>query len=278
MTRIALLLMAGLCACGGPDLTNSDNYPMEVTRYVDENGVEYTEYKQLPFDYDLYGQAEQALLSPPPNRYGIDSAISGSSNDTRCISGGHTSGSAYCQVTGTKHINWSTVAVDHSHDSTFGVDVPNYVRLGLTQMAQDSLNSGFTLDRDNPNRSIDGTVSWATCTSGFLCTNWVQGPITLAGGQRVGLSAGGFTIKIDPNGLVSAIGTDRGTQADHTQKALSIMNLVAHEAGHSEGFGHVPTAESGVDVMNLQNSGTNQAQKHLSTTEKNQLTAWIATF
>ena len=275
MNKFIFAIIMFLFACGGvDDLNNPDNFPIQVTRYTDDNGVEHVEEKQLPFDYDLYGQAQQALSTAPPSRFGESSAVSVGASDTRCPVGGFTSGTNYCDIPGTKHINWDTSAFDHSHDAEFGVDVPNYVRLGLAQAAQDALPTGFSQERDNTSRSFGGTIRWATCSVGFMCTNWTRGPVVLAGGQRIRQSIGtGFTVSVDPVKLLNDI-----RFSTNTQKAFTIMNFTAHELGHTEGNGHVPVAENSQDVMNLETGNTGSQQKHLSSAEVSRMTSWFATF
>jgi hypothetical protein len=278
-TAIALLALA----CGGvPDTSDPDNYPLEVTRTIGDDGVEHVETRQLPFDYEAYGQAQQALSGAPPNRYGIDSAKAPTSSDTRCPSGGYTSGTNYCTAAGTKHINWDVSGVDGRADATLKIRVRDYVIQGLAVAAQDAGPSGFQHEKENPLRGIDGHIRYVanSCpvsgTSGFgyMCETSSYGPVTTTstGGRRTRLStASTFVIKINPDKMASL---SSGTAS---QQALTVLNFTAHEIGHSEEFGHVPSAE-GAETMNLQTGQTNQQTLHLSSAEKSQLSAWTSSF
>lgn len=287
MNKIITMLVATCCAlfaCDNVDLSNPDNYPLQVTRSVDANGAEYTDVKQLPFDYDLYGQAQEALSVAPPNRYGIESSAAATANDTRCISGGHTSGTAYCEVAGGKHINWDFSGVDNRLDSQLKVNFRTYAIQGFTSMAQDSAPSGFVQEKENPLRTINGAIFFnpGDCPlpgggNAIACTTDNLGPVTLAGGKRVRLlTMGNVLIRLVPEAIMGPQLSLPGMTS--SQQAFNIMNVVLHEVGHSEGFGHVPTAENDVDAMTLDNGKSNQVVKHLSSTEKSQLTTWLATF
>ena len=275
----SILAVAFAAGCGdAPDLGNPDSYPMQVTRYTDDNGSEHVEYKQLPFDYDLYGQARQALISAaPPDRYGINSAPS-SQSDTRCPSGGYTSGSNYCEMTGVKHINWNLSAVASQADQGMKIKVRDYVIQGLSVAAADAAPSGFVHENGNPNRGIDGVMKFEVfaCpvagTSGFayMCVTSNVGPVTLAGGQRVRLDAGNYVVHINP-AKINSLKT--GTAS---QQGFSVLNFTAHEVGHTDGFGHVPSS-AGAETMNLQTGATNAQILHLSSAEKSQLTTWVST-
>lgn len=270
---LACLVSLFMFACGGvDDMTNEDNYPLQVTRSLDSHGVEHVETKRLPFDYDLYGQAQEALSSsPPPSRYGISSAVPGNGNDTRCPVGGFTSGTNFCELVGTKHINWTIRFLDHSHDAEFGIDMPHYVSLGILQGAQDVSTTGFVAELDNPTRGTDGKINWGTCSAGFMCESSNDGPTVLQGGQRIRLSTpASYFISLDAPKLLTDIGG-----FDNTSKAFLVMNMVSHEEGHADGFGHVPSTENNLDVMNGEINNTHLQQKHLSSTEKSQLTSWM---
>lgn len=281
--RLTLFICAavGVLAfgCGNaPDQGNPDNYPVQVIRTIDEDGVEHIETKQLPFDYELYGQAQEAL-SAPPSRYGVDSAAAQSSNDTRCPAGGYTSGSNYCTATGVKHINWDFSGVDGRIDSLMNINVRTYVIQGFTVAAQDSGPSGFVHEKENSARGIDGRVFFeagscpvaGTSGFGFMCESSNYGPVVLAGGKRTRLSSGNFAIRLNTDRVASL----------HTmtpqQQAFTVMNFMGHETHHAEEFGHVPSS-LGAEIMNFQTTATNQGVLHLTSAEKSQLTAWVSSF
>lgn len=274
VTMATALLMFG---CGdAPDLGNPDNFPLEVTRTIDDNGVEHVETKQLPFDYDVYGQAQQALTVAPPRFYGITSVGTGLGSDTRCPEGGFTSGTSYCEMPGIKHINWDFSGVDGRIDSQMKISVRTYAIQGFASAAQDASPSGFAQEKDNPAKGIDGRVFFETdscaipgsSAHGYMCETSNIGAVTLFGGQRVRLDSQNHAIRINPDKILEK---KNGTAA---QQAFTVMNFLAHEVGHSEGFGHVPSSLR-VEVMNLETGNTNQTVLHLSSEEKTQLTQWI---
>lgn len=272
-------------ACGGvPDMTDDDVYPLEVTRTVNADGSESVSYKRLEYNDDMYGQAQEALSVAPPSRYGISSAAAAQSNDTRCPAGGFTSGSAYCQVVGGRHINWDFSGVDNRLDSQLKINFRTYAIQGFASLAQDSAPSGFVQEKENPLRTVNGAIFFnpgdcplAGGGNAIACTTNDLGPVVLAGGQRVRLfTMGNVLVRLVPESIIGPALSILGMTS--AQQAKEVMNLVIHEMGHSEGFGHVPSSENSVDAMTLDNGQSNQTIKHLSATEKSQLTTWLSTF
>jgi hypothetical protein len=283
-----LLGLIGLmlaCACGGvPDMANDDVYPLIKHTSIDGAGHEIATYERGEFDEELYGQAQEALSVAPPRRYGISSAADPQSNDTRCPAGGFTSGSSFCEVAGGKHINWDLSGVDGRIDSQLKVQFrPNAIS-GFTSIVIDSSPTGFVQETGNPNRAFNGAMFFnpGDCPMpggghAIACTTDVLGPVTLAGGQRVRLlTTGNVLIRLVPESITGPQLSILGMTA--AQQGKEIANLVIHELGHSMGFGHVPSTENAVDALSLDNGQSNQVVKHLSATEKSQLTSWLSTF
>lgn len=285
MKKALVLFALSAFACGGiPDMTGDDVYPLEVTRTVNTDSSESVSYKRLEYNDDMYGQSQEALSVAPPSRYGVSSAVEPQSNDTRCPVGGFTGGTSYCQIAGGRHINWDFSGVDNRLDSQLKINFRTYAIQGFASLAQDSAPSGFVQEKENPLRTINGAIFFnpGDCPlpgggHAVACTTDIVGPVTLAGGQRVRLlTMGNVLVRLVPESITGPALSILGMTS--AQQAKEVMNLVIHEMGHSEGFGHVPSAENAVDAMTLDNGQSNQTVKHLSSTEKSQLTTWLSTF
>lgn len=265
-------------ACGGvPDADEEDLFPVEVTHVYNADGTEEITTRRLPFEY---GQLQQALTVAPPDRYGERSDISGTSNDNRCPSGGFTSGTSFCFVPGQRHINWDLTQLfgnANGIDAIAGIRTRDYLLMGFGVHGQEAGTTGFTHEKENPNRSIDGTMIWNGCSAAegfaYACTQYqANTSVTLAGGQRIRFTHGPYEIR-----FTQALANDiAGMNA--SQKAFELQNIMQHEMGHTENNGHVPSGESDVDIMNFINGKTNTQVKHLSSAQKSRMTAWFGTW